>query len=613
MHQNEHPHHHKHTLWLLAGLFLFFFVLNVMHLPTFLEKIGFASEKEARCQTKEAAYRNAELSAEARTEDLLSRMTMREKIGQLALVEKNGLTTLDDVRDYGLGGLLSGSGSRPAQNTPQAWLGMVTAYQTKAKETCLGIPLLYGIDAIHGHGGVQGATVFPHALGLSATRDLALITRVADATAKEMLATGIHWNFAPSLDVAKDMRWGRVYETFGSDTQIVSEAGAAYIQGIQTIQDGYLQALATPKHFVGNGDTVWGSPSNPDYKLDQGDVTLDEETLRREHIAPFKKAIDEGALVIMAGLNSWNGKKISGSSYLLTDILKDELGFTGFVVSDWYGVYAIHDDQYTALVQGINAGIDMIMLPFEYKQYVAYMERALGAGEISETRLNDAARRILQAKFKAGLFDRPDAKPSELSIIGNEAHRALAREVVQKSQVLLKNTDSLLPLSTSTTHLLVAGSAADNLGRQSGGWTIEWQGTDGNNIPGTTILEGIRQTVSKETTLEFDAHANFATSTPHADVGIAIVGETPYAEGVGDTAHPALSAEDLETIQKLRARSDKLIVIIISGRPLDISEEAQTWDAVVASWLHGSEGKGVADTLFGVVPFTGTLPIPWEL
>ncbi len=568
---------------------------------------------ENRCHLTNAPYQDKRLPIEERVTDLLGRMTEREKIGQLILVEKSSLTQIDDIRDYTLGALLSGAGSRPPTNTAANWLEMVQKYQAKAKETCLGIPLLYGIDAVHGVGGIAGATIFPHSIGLAATRDANLVRRVAEATTEELTASGIYWNFAPNLDVTKDQRWGRVYETFGSDPKLVSELGLAYLQGTQTSKDGFLKALATPKHFVGNGAMTWDTSANADYQIDQGDTQLNEQQLRTEHIEPFKQAIDGGALAIMAGLNRWNGKKISADHYLLTTVLKQQLGFTGFVVSDWYGVYALHDDRYTATVMGINAGIDMVMLPFEYKLFIKDMENALQNGDISKERLDDAVRRILTAKFKVGLFDRPAATIEELSSIGSDGHRTLAHEAVQKSQVVLKQKTGTLPLSRAARRVLVAGSAAHNLGQQSGGWTIEWQGIEGNSLLGTTILEGIRATVSSSTSVEYASDGELGPNKDLAEIGIAVVGEKPYAEGVGDTAEPHLSEEDLGTIKKLRSRSKTLVVAIISGRALKLPPEYKTWDAIVAAWLPGSEGQGIADTLFGLAPFTGTLPVAWDL
>ena len=544
----------------------------------------------------------------------MNRMTVAEKIGQMVLVEKNSIHDLNDITQYNLGALLSGDGAGPKQDTPLAWLQMINDFQSAAKNTCLGIPLLYGIDAIHGNGNVLGATIFPHFIGLGATKDPDLVKRVAKATAEEMVATGIYWNFAPNLDVAKDIRWGKTYETFGSDTANVAQLGQAYLEGTQISSDGYFKVLANPKHFIGGGDMEYDTSRNKEFKVEEGNITIDEEALRQVHLVPFQKAITGGARAIMVGTASWQNKMNSDNYHLLTELLKKELGFSGFIVSDWYGVYQIETSKYNSLVRAVNAGIDMVMTPFEYKDFISNLQKALANGDITEKRLNDAVRRILTVKFETGLFDRPEAKPEGLSIIGSATNRELAREAVRKSQVLLKNENSVLPLPVSLQNIIVAGSAADNLGRQAGGWTTEWQGIDGNyGILGTTILEAIKNTVSKNTKVEYNKKGDFSAKNNLADIGIVVVGEKPYAEGWGDVANPSLSPEDISAIDKVKAKSKKIIVIIVSGRPLDIEKYAKNWDAIIAAWLPGSEGQGVADVLFGNFPFTGILPVDWEI
>lgn len=579
-----------------------------------IEYVKVCSKKDFKCHETNLPYQNSALSAEARADDLINRMTDAEKIGQMVLVEKNSIHDLNDIAKYGLGALLSGGGAGPKQDTPLAWLQMISSFQSAAEDTRLGIPLLYGVDAIHGHGNVLGAIIFPHFIGLGATRDPDLVKRVAKATAEEMAATGIYWNFAPNLDVTKDIRWGKTYETFGSDTDNVSQLGLAYLEGMQDSSDGYFKVLATSKHFIGGGDMEYGTSRNKDFKVEEGNITIDEKTLRQTHLIPFQKAIAGGAQVIMVGTASWQGKINSDNHHLLTEILKNELGFSGFIVSDWYGVYEIEVSKYNSLVRAVNAGIDMVMTPFEYKDFIANMQDALANGALTKERLDDAVKRILTVKFKAGLFDRSEAGLDGLTAIGSAEHRELAREAVRKSQVLLKNKSSVLPLDKSLKKIIVAGSVADNLGRQAGGWTTEWQGIDGNSgILGTTILEAIKNTVSRDTEIEYNKKGNFSLDNSLAEVGIAIVGEKPYAEGWGDIANPSLSPEDLLVIDRVKAQSKKIVVIIVSGRPLNIKEYAKNWDALIAAWLPGSEGQGVADVLFGDFAFTGTLPVEWEL
>jgi beta-glucosidase len=508
-----------------------------------------APAENNNCHQKNLPYQNPKLSIDKRVADLMGRMTDTEKIGQMVLIEKNSINNLNDITQYNIGALLSGGGAGPKQDTPLAWLKMINEFQSAAKNTCLEIPLLYGIDAIHGHGNVLGATIFPHFIGLGATRDSDLVKRVANATAEEMAATGIYWNFAPNLDVAKDIRWGKTYETFGSDTANVAQLGLAYLAGMQESSDKYFKVLATLKHFLGGGSMTYGTARNKKFKVEEGNITIDEETMRQIHLVPFQKAIADGARVVMVGTASWNDKLNSDNYHLLTEILKNELGFSGFIVSDWYGVYQIETSKYNSLVRAINAGVDMVMTPFEYKDFISNIQEALTKGDITKERLDDAVRRILTVKFETGLFDRPEAKPEDLTVIGSEAHRELAREAVRKSQVLLKNKDSVLPLSTTLPKIIVAGSASDNLGRQAGGWTTEWQGIDDNyGIVGTTIFQAIKNTVSKDTAIEYNKKGDFSFKNNLADVGIIVVGEEPYAEGWGDNVNPMYASTHLWTL-----------------------------------------------------------------
>ncbi len=618
MKQSIFPYLKNQKKAILTIISIFFLIILILGTSFFAFKNkGVVPSKDIlseRCKQKDLPYLDPNLSIPERVNDLMDRMNDWEKIGQMILIEKNSIHDLDDISRYNLGALLSGGGAGPKQDTPLAWLQMINSFQSVAKNTCLGIPLLYGIDAIHGHGNVLGATIFPHFIGLGATRDPDLVRRVAEATAEEMAATGIYWSFSPNLDVVKDIRWGKTYETFGSNTANVAQLGLAYLKGTQDGSNGYFNVVATAKHFIGGGDMEYGTSRNKNFKIEEGNITVNEETLRQVHLIPFQKSVAGGTRVVMVGTASWNGVINSANRYLLTEILKNELGFSGFVVSDWYGVYVISPSRYKSLVTAVNAGIDMVMSPFEYKDFMSNMQKALSNGEITKERIDDAVKRILTVKFEAGLFDRPQAEPKGLSVVGGNEHRELAREAVRKSQVLLKNKNSALPLSKSLKKIIVAGSAADNLGRQAGGWTTEWQGIDGNyGISGTTLLTAIKNSVSENTEVEYNRKGDFSKGNDIADAGIVIVGEKPYAEGWGDSANPSLSPEDLATIQKTKAKSKKLIVIIISGRPLDISAYAKDWDGIVASWLPGSESQGVTDVLFGDYAFTGVLPVAWDL
>jgi beta-glucosidase len=564
----------------------------------------------------DADYRKPWLSTDERVEDLLGRMTLDEKIGQMTLVEKGSITGPQVTAKY-IGGVLSGGGGSPADNTPQAWRDMVHAYQEAALQTRLGIPVIYGVDAVHGHNNVVGAVIYPHNIGLGMADDPDLVKRIGQATANEMIATGIYWNYAPVLAVVQDIRWGRAYEAFGQDTDLVTRLALAYIAGQQGDDlSAPLTVLTTPKHYVGDGGVLWGTGSG-DYDIDQGDMQVDEATLRAVHLPPYEAAIEAGAQSIMISFSSWNGTKMHGNPYLITDVLKGELGFEGFVVSDWAGIDQVDLDYYTAVVTAINAGIDMNMVPYNYERFIATMKQAVEQGDISEERIDDAVRRILTVKFDLGLFEYPHGHDELLDYVGGEAHRALAREAVQKSLVLLKNEGDLLPLATDTPLIYVAGQAADDVGIQLGGWSISWQGGSGDVTPGTTLLEGIEATVSADTRVVYNRAGNFSDNTDAdgnpivADVCVVVVGERPYAEGQGDDPRIRLPRGDRSALNNTAEYCDQLVVVLISGRPLMITDHIDDWDAVLAAWLPGTEGQGVIDGLFGLTPITGQLSFEW--
>ena len=591
-------------------------LLIVVLLGLFLAFIStdYFDTKPVKSIPADAPYLDLELAITVRVENPLSYMTLEEKIGQMTLVEKDSIKELRDVSDYHLGALLSGSGAKPENNTAQGWSRMIAAYQVQADKSRLGIPLLYGSDAIHGHAHVPEATVFPHMIGLGATGNPDLVQKVAAATAKEMLQTGVNWNFSPNLDAPQDIRWGRVYETFSDDTGLVSELGAAYLQGLQSTNgadNNQIKVLATPKHFVGLGGMGWDTSLNENFRIDQGVTLANEELLQEVHLPPFVAAVDAGALSIMVGLNTWGDDRTVRNKNLVTGVLKQQLNFKGFVVSDWYGVHEGTSNTFLATVRAVRAGVDMVMLPFEYEEFTTHMKWANRLGIISDARIDDAVSRILYAKFSLGLFDK-DSSAVTSTTIANQDHRALARAAVAESLVLLKNEQNLLPLKATDRKIYVAGSAADNVGTQMGGWSIEWQGVDGNWPPNSTsILAGIKTAAGPGVQIEYEKQGQFSTSSPKAAVGIAVVGEPPYAEGWGDNPNPTLSAEDIETIKNLKQASDSLVVILVTGRPLIITDEISDWDALVVAWLPGSEGAGVSDVLFGDKQFTGTLPLPW--
>ena len=564
---------------------------------------------------------------EKQAEKLLTQMTLKEKMGQMVIVGDHTIVP-EDVSNDALGGVLSGGDNPEGIFSAQEWIDHVKQYQDQALKTRLAIPIIYGVDAVHGHQHVVGATIFPHNIGLGATRNPELVHQIGQATAKELLATGISWNFAPAVSVPLDIRWGRTYEGFSENTSIVSELASAYIEGMQSIPHDYPassnQTIFTgtsAKHFIGDGGTEFGTSTKfvlSQFLIDQGDMRKTKEEIATLFIPPYHAAITHNVMSVMASYNSWYGQKMHASRYWLTEVLKGQgsgLHFDGFVVSDWEGIDQISTQYDSAVVIAINAGIDMIMVD-DHKLFFASLEKAINNKQISIERINDAVRRILIAKIKLGLFDHPFGDPKLKTCIGSKAHRQLALKAVRESLVLLKNRNQVLPLSKKTRQVFIAGKKADDMGIQCGGWTIKWQGTTGAIYPGTTILDGIRQAVP-ETSIVFDDSGLFPTVTDEdgipviADVGIAVVGEMPYAEGVGDRKDLSLSKDDVQLIHSIRKRCENLIVIIISGRPMIITDLLDVADAWIAAWLPGTEGGGIADVLFGDAPFTGRLPYTW--
>jgi beta-glucosidase len=540
-------------------------------------------------------------SVDERVDELLSQMTLEEKIGQMTQAERGALKNISDIKTYFLGSLLSGGGSAPSNNSPAGWADMYDGYQAVALQTRLKIPILYGIDAVHGHNNVKGSVIFPHNIGLGATRDPELVQRASEIVAKEVAGTGIDWTFAPCIAVPRDERWGRTYEGFGETPELQVMMAPAAVKGFQgTLSGKNTEILACAKHFVGDGGTAGGD--------DQGNTQITEAELRAIHLPGYVEAIKQGVGSIMASYNSWNGIKLHGHQYLLTDLLKNELGFKGFVVSDWAAVDQINADYPTAVALAINAGVDMVMVPIRYELFISVLKDQVLAGNVSLSRINDAVRRILRVKLQMGLFEKPFTDRSLTAAVGTDAHRAVARECVRKSLVLLKNADSTLPLKKTVPRIHVAGKNADDLGNQCGGWTISWQGMSGNITTGTTILQAIRQTVSPYSTVTY---ARDGSGAAGADVGIVVIGETPYAEGAGDNNVLTLSLEDQSAISMMKASGIPVVVILISGRPLIITSTLSQVDAFVAAWLPGTEGRGVTDVLFGDYPFTGKLPHTW--
>lgn len=550
---------------------------------------------------QDTIYLDTTATIEERVEDLLSRMTIEEKVGQMAQAERASSNILSNISTYYLGSVLSGGGSTPYPNTPETWADMYDSLQGRALSTRLGIPLIYGIDAVHGHNNAYGAVIFPHNIGLGCTRDSVLVEKIGKITAIEVNATGLDWTFAPCIAVARNERWGRTYESFGETPELARMMGSAIIRGVQgdTIASPS-SILACAKHYVADGGTTDG--------INTGNAEIDEETLRAIHLPGYVKAVENNVKTVMISFSSWNGVKCHGNYYLIDTLLKEELGFEGFVVSDWMGIDQL-DGSYSERVEtAINAGIDMAMAPYNYIDFYNTLRNLVNQGYVDTNRINDAVRRILRVKFKMGLFERPYADRSFLDSLGTEAHRAVAREAVRKSLVLLKKKDGILPLPKENIYIFVAGEHADNLGYQCGGWTISWLGGSGDITTGTTILEAMQE-AAPGAEITYSPEGELSDTT--ADVAVVVIGESPYAEGFGDRNDLSLSVSTVNLIRNLKNANLPVIVILISGRPLIIGAIIPYTDALIAAWLPGTEGRGITDALFGDYNPSGLLSQTW--
>ncbi len=562
---------------------------------------------------------------EAQIAALIARMTLPEKIGQLIQADLCCVTP-QDMRQYNLGSILVGGNSGPNGNdlSPAAdWLKAADDFYEASVDTSdggVGIPMIWGTDAVHGHSNIIGATIFPHNIGLGAMRDVALIERIGAATAKEIRVTGQEWTFAPTVAVPQDFRWGRAYEGYSSDPELVASYVGAMVRGLQGAPDNdnllagpYV--IASTKHFLADGGTDKG--------VDQGDSSISEEELRDIHGRPYGPAIAEGVATVMASFSGWQGKKMTGNRSLLTDVLKERMDFGGFVVSDWNAHGQVAGCTNESCPQALLAGIDMYMAPDTWKAVYADLLARAQSGELPMSRVDDAIARILRVKMRVGLFTagKPSERPfsGKYELLGSPEHRALAREAVRKSLVLLKN-QGVLPIAPGG-RLLVSGEGADDVARQSGGWTLTWQGTgvDKSHFPGaTSVFAGLKQAV--EAGGGSVVHSPDGSFTKRPDAAIVVFGETPYAEFQGDRAVLALDQErtaPYETMRKLKAQGIPVVAVMITGRPLYVNAALNAADAFVVAWLPGSEGGGLADVLIAGpngsqrYDFTGRLPAAW--
>ena len=566
---------------------------------------------------------------ETRIDDLLAKMSIEQKVGQMIQPEIKNISP-DDVAKYHIGSVLNGGGSWPTNEVDgplAAWLSMANLFYGASmdrNDNRLAIPVMWGTDAVHGHNNVQGATVFPHNIGLGAANNPGLMRDIGTITAREVAVTGIDWAFSPTVAVARDLRWGRSYESFSSDPKIVAELSKEYVLGIQghPALDNFLsqqKIIATAKHFIGDGGTTGGD--------DQGNTEISEEELFNIHGQGYVQTIGAGVQTVMASFNSWNGEKLHGHKYLLTDVLKGRMGFDGFVLGDWNGHEQVEGCTASSCPQSINAGVDMIMVPEMWKEFLNNTVLQVKKGDINEARIDDAVRRILRVKMRAGMFE--DGKPSlhELAgrakLIGHETHRAIARQAVRESLVLLKN-DNVLPLKPEK-NILVTGIAANHEAYQNGGWTLTWQGRDletkiinpSEIYKGhTTIFEGFDQ---KGDNVTYSKDGSFdANNRP--DVAIVVMGEEPYAEFEGDLLtmdYDLGKSKEFEIVRNLKAANIPVVTVFLSGRPLGVDPLLELSDGFVAAWLPGSEGAGVSDLLMadknGQVQydFKGRLPFAW--
>jgi beta-glucosidase len=543
-------------------------------------------------------------------EALLGQMTLDEKIGQMTQIDKNALHGGREIHDLMVGSVLSGADSLPHPNAADTWVEMYDGYQSQALSTRLGIPMIYGVDAVHGHGGLKGSTIFPHHIGLGCTRSPETVQAAARVTAREVAGTGIDWTFAPCIAVVRDERWGRTYEGYGETPELAESLGAAAVRGFQNdVGDGVhpgatvdtSRIMACAKHFLGDGGTFGGK--------DQGDTKVSEEELRRLHLPGYIAAVKAGTATVMASYSSWNGQPMHGNRHLITEVLKGELGFTGFVVSDWAAIDKMSPDYTQDIERSINAGIDMMMVPTPVdrcKEFQLKLKALVESGRVTPARIDDAVRRILTQKKRFGIWERPFTDRALTAEIGSPAHRAVARAAVAKSLVVLKNDGGVLPL-TKSGRVHLAGFRADDMGVQCGGWSTAWRGHRGAITPGTTIRQGLTEAVGAGR-LDFSKDGSGAE---RADVVVVVVGEDPYAEGGGDRADLALNKEDRALIETVKRTGKPMVVVLISGRPLILGDIVDSAKAIVAAWLPGTEGAGVADVLTGAVKPTGKLSCTW--
>jgi beta-glucosidase len=535
---------------------------------------------------------------EQKVESLLAQMTLDEKIGQMTQVRHFDDITIDEIKTKFIGSIIHTQGPTPGNDAAE-WQAKFVELQKLALSTRLGIPMLFGVDAVHGQNTYAGATIFPHNIGLGAARNAKLVEMAAAITAIEARATGFNWVFSPCVAIPYNEKWGRVYEAFSESTEITTELTKASVRGHQGSPGQPVSLIATAKHFIGDGST--------DFGVEGGNTTLGQEEIYERLLPPYRAAVEAGVGSVMASFNSLNGVPMHAHRAMITDVLKGALKFEGIVVSDWkaYSRFGGTDV--------INAGVDVVMaVEGDFNMYVEGVRNGVLSGVISQERIDDAVRRILKQKFRIGLFDNPFPDVTLIPKIGMQAHRTVARQAVRESLVLLKNDNNILPIRKDA-RIAVVGEFGNNSGLQSGGWTVNWQGMTENYAGATTILEGIKKFSSQEVLYDPDGSADL----DNLDVAVIVVGETPYAEFMGDIGgvmnkyQHTLTPEHQRLIDIYTTKGIKTVVVLISGRPLVVTKQLEQVDAFVAAWFPGSEGDGIAEVLFGDYDFKGKLPHSW--
>ena len=536
-----------------------------------------------------------------RADGLVKQMTDNEKYGQMLQMEREGLTN-QAVTQYFLGSAFSQGGSAPADNSAAGWADMTDGYRQAALATRLKIPFLYGADEVHGVSTVKGATIFPHNIGLGASRDLALVEQIGRTAADEARGCGTDFFFSPVVAVALDERWGRTYEAYGETTDLASTMGVAMTKGIQLTASGAFSGiLANAKHYLGDGGTAGG--------VTGGDTSGDETKLRAIHLPPYQATVDAHVGSIMPSYSSWQGTKMHINKSMMTDVLKGQLGFGGFVISDFNACFQLGLSNQAGIEQCVNAGVDMFMAQGQdISAMVGYLATGVSGGKVPQSRIDDAVRRIVAVKCELGLFEATGKVDRSLtSNVGSADHRAIARKAVQESLVVLKNDGNVLPLAKTAT-VALAGKSADNTGNQCGGWTITWQGASGNGVPGATSVRQAFESAVGASKVVYSANGSTTTG---ASIGVAVIGETPYAEGKGDKTDLTVTSDDVAVVKALKQAGLKTVVVLIAGRPMILDPILSYADAIVVAWLPGSEAAGISDILYGDAHPSGKLPHSW--